>query len=70
MTGERADQTELCALLGSFAPVEHPTPSLVPLERLALTLATRIETTALSALQGIFVKVHTPSVIRHVKAAM
>lgn len=61
---------ELCALLGSFAPVERRTPSLVPREHLALTLATRIETTALSALRGIFAKVRTPSVMRrHVEAA-
>lgn len=57
VTGERADLTQPCAPLGSFAPVEHQSPSPVQQEHLAPMLATHIETTALSAPQDTIVKV-------------
>lgn len=56
-TGEQADLMQLCAPLGSFAPMEHQSPSPVLQEHLAPMLATHIKTTALSAPQDIIVKV-------------
>lgn len=57
VTGDLAEQTRLCAQLGSSAPVEPQPPCLVLQEHLALNLATHIRTTALPALLDTTVKV-------------
>lgn len=57
VTGVLAEQTRLCALLGSSVPVEHQTLCPVPQEHMALTQGTPIKKTAPSAPLDTSVKV-------------